>query len=314
MAMATHGRRWLSAGLAAALAALPAAPEVRAAAPAKAKAGDELNAKISALAQEAQTRFETADYAGAIELWTQAYAALPNEPAYDKRRNVLAYQIAQACVEAYELDPQLVYLRKAERLFDNYLKTISAKDKNTTAKVQSTLDELREKIRVAEEREAADKQAAAEAAEARGEGGPGPHVAAQKASEAREAEARAVAEREAKRARRLTIAGGALTGAGAIVLGVMAYGLARGARVDRDGEAAKADGVTDPAVYRDLLDQGTAANTLAIATAVAGGVLVVTGIGLLGAGAAGQQRARRDLGLAPTWLRGGAGVVLQGRF
>src|SRR5687768_1890321 len=104
MAMATHGRRWLSAGLAAALAVLPAVPEVRAAAPAK--ASDELNAKISALAQEAQTRFETADYAGAIELWTQAYAALPNEPAYDKRRNVLAYQIAQACVEAYELDPQ----------------------------------------------------------------------------------------------------------------------------------------------------------------------------------------------------------------
>ncbi|MFZ6183899.1 hypothetical protein [Nannocystis pusilla] len=310
MAMATHGRRWLSAGLAAALAVLPAVPEVRAAAPAK--ASDELNAKISALAQEAQTRFETADYAGAIELWTQAYAALPNEPAYDKRRNVLAYQIAQACVEAYELDPQLVYLRKAERLFDNYLQTISAKDKNTTAKVQGTLGELREKIRVAEEREAADKQVAAETAEGEDDGAA--LLAAQKASEAREAEARANAEREARRARRLTIAGGALTGAGAIALGVMAYGLARGARVDRDGEAAKADGVTDPAVYRDLLDQGTAANTLAIATAVVGGVLVVTGIGLIGAGAAGQHRARRDLGLAPTWLRGGAGLVLQGRF
>ncbi|WP_434419106.1 hypothetical protein [Nannocystis pusilla] len=312
MAMATHGRRWSSAGLAAALAVLPAVPEARAAAPAK--ANDELNAKISALAQEAQTRFETADYAGAIELWTQAYAALPNEPAYDKRRNVLAYQIAQACVEAYELDPQLVYLRKAERLFDNYLQTISAKDKNTTAKVQGTLDELREKIRVAEEREAAAKQAAAETADGRDEGDADALLAARRASEAREAEARANAEREARRARRLTIAGGALTGAGAIALGVMAYGLARGARVDRDGEAAKADGVTDSAVYRDLLDQGTAANTLAIATAVVGGVLVVTGIGLIGAGAAGQQRARRDLGLAPTWLRGGAGLVLQGRF
>ncbi|WAS95855.1 hypothetical protein [Nannocystis punicea] len=300
----------MSAGLAAALAVAPAIPEVRAAAPAK--GSEELNAKISALAQEAQTRFETADYAGAIELWTQAYAALPNEPAYDKRRNVLAYQIAQACVEAYTLDPQLVYLRKAERLFDNYLKTISAKDKTTTAKVQGTLDELREKIRVAEEREA-EKQAA-EATEAGG-GDAEARLAAEKASQARDAEARReAAERDAKRSRRLTIAGGALTGVGAIALGVMAYGLARGARVDRDGEAAKADGVTDPAVYRDLLAQGTAANTLAIATAVVGGVLVVTGIGLLGAGAAGQQRARRELGLAPTWLRGGAGLVLQGRF
>ncbi|MDC0721087.1 hypothetical protein [Nannocystis bainbridge] len=303
----------MAAGLAAALTLAAAVPEAGAAAPTK--AGDELNAKISALAQEAQTRFETADYAGAIELWTQAYAALPNEAAYDKRRNVLAYQIAQACVEAYELDPQLVYLRKAERLFDNYLKTISAKDTTTTAKVQGTLDELRAKIADAEAREAAEKKAATEAAEGRDDGEAEARLAAEKASASREAEARrAAAEREAKRSRRLTIAGGALTGAGAIALGVMAFGLARGARVDRDGEAAKADGVTDPTVYRDLLDQGTVANTLAIATAVAGGVLVVTGIGLIGAGAAGQQRARRELGLAPTWLRGGAGLVLQGRF
>ncbi|MBZ5712931.1 hypothetical protein [Nannocystis pusilla] len=309
--MARYARRWWSAGLAAVLASSPGIAEVRAA-PAKGK--DELNAKISGLAQEAQTRFETADFAGAIELWTQAYAALPDEPAYEKRRNVLAYQIAQACVEAYALDPQLVYLRKAERLFDNYLKTISAKDKVTTAKVQGTLDELREKIRAAEEREAAEKQAAAEAA---GQKNPESESepAAQKGDEAGDAEdRRATAEREAKKSRRLTIAGGALTGAGAIVLGVMAYGLAQGARADRDGQAAKADGVTDPAVYRDLLDQGMAANRLAIATAVVGGVLVVTGIGLLGAGAAGQQRARRELGLAPTWLRGGAGLVLQGRF
>lgn len=307
--MARYARRWVSAGLAAVLASSPGIAEVRAA---PAKGNDQLNAKISGLAQEAQTRFETADFAGAIELWTQAYAAMPDEPAYDKRRNVLAYQIAQACVEAYELDPQLVYLRKAERLFDNYLKTISAKDKVTTAKVQGTLDELREKIRVAEEREAAEKQAAAEAAERAGP--EDEEQAAPKADEAEAEDRRTVAEREAKKSRGLTIAGGTLTGAGAIVLGVMAYGLAQGARADRDGEAAKADGVTDPAVYRDLLDQGMAANRLAIATAVAGGILVVTGIGLLGAGAAGQQRARRELGLAPTWLRGGAGIVLQGRF
>jgi len=310
--MANHARRWWSAGLAAALAVSPGVAEVRAA---PAKGNEELNAKIGALAQEAQTRFETADFAGAIELWTQAYAAMPNEPAYEKRRNVLAYQIAQACVEAYALDPQLVYLRKAERLFDNYLKTISAKDKVTTAKVQGTLDELREKIRDAEEREAAEKQAAAESGERSGGSDAEAELAAQKESSAREGEARReAAEREAKRSRRLTIAGGAVTGVGAIVLGVMAYGLAQGAKVDREGAAAKADGVTDPDVYRDLLGDGMAANRLAIATAVAGGVLVVTGIGLIGAGAAGQQRARRELGVAPTWLRGGAGIVLQGRF
>lgn len=303
----------MSAALAMTLAGPPAIAEARVA---PAKADQELNAKVSALAQEAQTRFETADFAAAIELWTQAYAALPSEPAYEKRRNVLAYQIAQACVEAYALDPQLVYLRKAEKLFDNYLKTLGAKDKVTAERVQGTLDELRAKIGEAEARAAEDKKAtAAESGADDDAAAAAAELAAQKESEARAAAARReAADREARRSRRLTIAGGTLTGAGVVLLGVMAYGLAQGARVDRDGEAAKADGVTDEAVYRDLLDQGTAANRLAIATAVVGGVLIVTGIGLVGAGAAGQRRARRELGVAPTWLRGGAGVVLQGRF
>lgn len=303
-------RRWLSAGLAVTLAGSPVGLE---AAPARAK--DELNAKISALAQEAQTRYETADFAGAIELWTQAYAALPDEPAYDKRRNVLAYQIAQACVEAYALDPQLVYLRKAERLFDNYLKTLGARDKGTIGKVQGTLEDLRAKIQAAEEQEAAEKQAAAErqaAAEAAAREAEAQAEREGPEDEVRD-EARESAEDAARRARRLMIAGGVLSGLGVALLGVMGYGLARGAQVDRDGQAAKAEGVRDPAIYQDLLRQGLTANRLAIASAAVGGALLITGIGLLGAGGAGHRRSR-ELGVAPTWLRGGAGLVLQGRF
>lgn len=299
--------RWLAVAVAAAVVVAPTAAQ--AAPKGSAKANAELMAKIGALAQEAQTRFETADFAGAIELWTQAYAALPDEAAYSKRRNVLAYQIGQACVEAYALDPQLVYLRKAERLFANYLESVSAKDKVTTTKVQGTLDELREKIAAAEAQEAAERQMAAEAVQER------EHAEEAEASADTEgAAAREGAEREAQRSKRLTIAGGAVAGVGALFLGVMAYGLASGARVDREGAAAKADGVTDPARYQELLADGTTANRLAVATAVIGGALVVTGVGLVAAGIAGKRRASRELGVAPTWLRGGAGLVLQGRF
>src|SRR5690349_14923636 len=97
-------RRWLAALLTVALA-------VPAGAARAAPASDGPLERVGALVEAGQTRFDTADFAGAIELWTEAYAALPDEPAYSKRRNVLAYQIARACAEAYTLDPgQIIYL------------------------------------------------------------------------------------------------------------------------------------------------------------------------------------------------------------
>lgn len=301
--------RWLASILTLAL-AVP--PPVAHAAP----AGDATLEKVGALVQDGQTRFDTADYAGAIELWTQAYAALPEDPSYSKRRNVLAYQIARACAEAYTLDPgQILYLRKAERLFDNYLKTIDPSDQGTITRVEATLAELREKIRAAEAEDtraadtARDQAEAAAAADRK-------QRDEQEAAARRERDARRQrrAEREATRARRLVITGAAVTGSGAVLLGVMAYGLAWGARVDRDGARAVTDGVTDPGRFHDLRDQGFTANRLATATAAIGGTLVLVGVGLLVGGVVGQRRARRQLGLAPTWHPGGAGVGLSGSF
>ena len=300
--------RWLASILTLALAVPP--PVVHAA-----PASDAPLEKVGALVQEGQTRFDTADFAGAIDLWTQAYAALPDDPAYSKRRNVLAYQIARACAEAYTLDPQLIYLRKAERLFDNYLKTIDPRDESTIAKVQATLTELREKIRVAEAEDSAAADAArdetdAVAAAVRKEREDRDAAAARREADAR----RSAAQREATRARRLVITGAAVTGGGAVLLGVMAYGLSWGARVDRDGAKLMTDGVADPAQYQDLRDQGFTANHLATATAAIGGTLVIVGVGLLAGGLVGKRRAQRQLGLAPIWHRGGAGLGFSGRF
>ncbi|MEZ4382209.1 MAG: hypothetical protein R3A79_12735 [Nannocystaceae bacterium] len=260
-------------------------------------------AKIGELAQEAQTRFETADYAGAIDLWTKAYAALPEEPAYAQQRSVLVYQIAQASVEAYSLDPQILYLRKAERLLTSYLETIDASDGETIAAVEGQLAELRGKIEAAsaEDPEAAAGEPEVEPEEVDG-GAPGASGPTDAADDPRAGRA-------------LMISGGALLGLGAASLGVMTAGLVWGLRVDARGDGAKAAGETDPAVYTGLLEDGTAANRLALGAGIAGAVLVVVGGGLLGVGAVKRSKGkRRDVAWLPLGVVGGAGVQMNLRF
>ena len=179
-------------------------------------------------------------------------------------------------------------------------------------KVEGTLAELREKIRLADEREAAAREEASAAAAnaAQADERERDDTAARQEAALR----RGAAEREARRSRRLMISGGAVLGGGAVLLGVMGYGLSWGARVDREGSQLQSDGVADPQPYADLRAQGFTANKLAVTTAVIGGALVVVGLGLLAGGAAGLKRARRDLAVAPSWQPGGAGLTLVGRF
>ncbi len=268
-------------------------------------------AAIGELAQEAQTRFETADYAGAIDLWTEAYAALPQESEYAQQRSVLVYQIAQACVEAYALDPQVLYLRKAERLYSAYQETIDPSDTETLAEVESTLVELREKIAAVEPEPSTQAPPAAETGERapvedrsigdEGDGSPSTPVDPPAA---------------AQEGRGLRITGAVLLGLGAASLGAMTYGLVWGARVDERGEAAMAAGESDVEVFRGLLSEGTTANRLAIGAGAAGAVAAVTGATLLGLGLR-KRRARggeRDIAWAPLGLPRGAGIALGGRF
>jgi hypothetical protein len=273
--------------------------------------------QVSELAKSAQARYETADYAGAIELWTQAYDLLPDAPEYASQRSVLAYQIGQACLEAYAIDPQVAYLRKADRLFAGYLQTIDPQDTETVAEIEGRLTDIRAKIaeseRLAAER-AERERLAAERAAAVADVAAKPDPEIEQARQAELAARRTAAERDAKRWRRISIAGGATTAVGAAMLAVMAYGLARGAKIDDRGDAKVADGDPDSAELHTLLGQGLTANRLAIAGGVLGGVLIATGVALVSAGVVRERRARKNLALAPTWLPGGAGVTFAARF
>lgn len=273
--------------------------------------------RVSELVKSAQARYETADYAEAIELWTQAYDLLPDTPEYTAQRNVLAYQIGQACVEAYALDPKLAYLRKADVLLSGYQQSIDPQDTETQTEIAGRLADIRAKIAEAErlaaeqtdrEREEAERAREAAAAAKR----PDPAIEAAKKLE--EARLRRVAERDAKKWRRISIAGGVTLAAGASMLAVMGYGLARGAKIDDDGDAAVASGTPDPVALQNLLDKGLTANRLAVATGILGGALAVTGAALVGAGVVRERRARRAMAFAPIYLRGGAGLSFSARF
>lgn len=273
--------------------------------------------KVSELAKSAQARYETADFAGAIELWTQAYDLLPTAPEYTSQRSVLAYQIAQACTEAYAIDPKIAYLRKADKLFTGYLQSVDAQDAETIADIDARLKDIRAKIadserldaeRLERERQDAEqKRAAAEAAKQ-----PDPEI--ERRRQARMEARRKQAEEDAKRGRRLSIAGGATIATGAAMLVVMGVGLGRGAKIDDQGDEAIAGGNPNPDDLRDLLGKGVTANRLAVAAGILGGALTITGSALVGVGVTRERRARKSLAIAPTWLPGGAGLSLAARF
>ena len=273
--------------------------------------------QVSELVKSAQARYDTADFAGAIELWTQAYDLLPDAPEYTSQRSVLAYQIGQACTEAYAIDPKIAYLRKADKLFSGYLKSVDPQDTETIADLEARLTDIRAKIADAERldaerlererQEAEAKRAAAEAAKQ-------PDPAIERARQAELAARRKAAERDAKKARTLTIAGGVTLGVGASMLAVMAAGLARGAKIDDQGDTAAAMPSPDVGELQGLLDKGLVANRLAIAGGILGGVLTVTGAALVATGVVRQRRARKNLALAPTWIPGGGGVIFAARF
>lgn len=273
--------------------------------------------QVSELAKSAQARYETADFAGAIELWTQAYDLLPDAPEYIAQRSVLAFQIAQACVEAHAIDPKIAYLKKADVLFSGYLQSVDPQDTETVADIQGRLADIRAKIaehdrleaeRLERERQdAAAKQAAAEAARQ-------PDPAIERARQAELAARREAAERDAKKGKQLAIAGGVTLGLGASMLAVMAVGLGRGAKIDDQGDTAAAMQNPDADELQDLLGKGLVANRLAIAGGVLGGVLTVTGAALVGVGITKKRRAQKNLAFAPSWLPGGAGLLVTGRF
>ena len=242
---------------------------------------DDPMARVASLINDGQVLFDTADFIGAIDRWTRAYAALPDAPDILTARNLLTYQIAQAHIEAHAIDGQPTHLRKAERLLSRYIEGLAPEE----AKARLSAEELREDLR----QRIATAPPPVVIAEAPPP--PPPRVDAP------------------RRSNRLTLAAGITLGVGgALLVGTIVAALG-GRSIDRYGERAVVRGAQS-AELDELLTRGTRANQAAIGTAVAGALLVTTGVALLITG-----RVRRGpVAWAPTFGPGLVGMSFGTRF
>jgi hypothetical protein len=258
-------------------------------------AGDDPVEQAQKLFDEGATKFETADYIGAIELWTEAFGLVPNAPENAPVKAKLIANIAAAQERAYLVDKEVSHLNQAKILIERYRGTLDdiyldeLEREKELAWVNERLTKIDAELKIVAEREAA-KQAAEQAAAEQAEQPP-----------------------PRPPGRGLVIGGSVLAGVGAAGLGVMVGGMVVGSSNDDISDLP----TTDLDTRADRFRMGRLGNALAIAGGVGGGVLLGVGVALLVVGlkknrAAGQDTAK--LTLVPTFDATQVGVGLLGRF
>jgi tetratricopeptide (TPR) repeat protein len=268
------------------------------------------NAEAETMFRRGQAKYETADYNGAIELWTEAYALVESTPETASIKALLLYNLAQAHVKAYELDEDAVHLKQAQQLLQSFRNNLSLlyEDKaqldEETKKVDERLAEIETMLAASKppepEDEPADEPPAPEVVE------PEPQPAPEDAGDARPGKP-------------LIIAGGVLLGlgVGAGVISIVGAVLGSGANDIADLDPA------DLTAREQQFGTGRTGNALAIAGAVGAGLLLPIGGALIGVGAkrngkaksttALLQRTRLGASFGGAWGNGG-GLTISGRF
>jgi hypothetical protein len=239
-------------------------------------------------------KFETFDYIGAIELWTQAYTELPETDEFTGIRAKLMFNIAAARLSAFEIDDNIAHLRQAKRLMDLYVDSIGEATDEEAADARAWQEKISVRLVEAEAERKRDRKADK----------PKPPVATRPDPKA------------ARRARAMTISGAVTLSIGIAALGAMGGGLVWGASLESRGKG-RVDAEPDlPAdELGKVVSQGKTANGLAIGMGVASGVLIGTGIGLLVAGRlAAKKQGPSQRAVAPVFGRGLVGITARWRF
>jgi hypothetical protein len=251
------------------------------------------------LYEKGRARYETFDYDGAIALWTEAYALVPESAA--GTRNLLTYNIATAQEKAYDLDHDVARLKKAKLLVEGYIANYKALHKATP--------ETRAEVEKAEERIAGLEQRIAE----HGDPAPEPVAAPPPVTEA-PAPTRTPDPPEVVAERRKIkglIAGGYASvgvGAAALVASGISFGVASIAQTTADAESV-------------LTSSERSARTAQRAR-IAGWVLLGLGVGgivaagtLLGIGYSRRAKLnRRQASVLPYGGLDGGGLAMRVRF
>ncbi len=325
------GRSWRARALAASLllasAPLPAAVRAAEQAPAEdvdapaeparepAPASDMQTA--TKLFEQARARQRRGDLVGAIALLEDALAVSPEAPEYTKARGTLLYALAGACHQLHDKSGASEPLRDAQRFLGEYAETLDPSDRASRADVERQQAILAAKLQTiaAEEeaaREAEAQRVAEEAARAAQERATLTEARAE-LSELAEPRTPVVSEPPppSLEAARMVIAGGLLTGFGAVGLITMGSAMAVGAARDRQTQQITSEPEHDHNLVDELSEEGRRANNIAWVGGIVGGALLVTGASLL---AAGVYKRRRELVIAPAVGRASAGLWLSTSF
>ena len=274
--------------------------------PAAAAAPASMEAASATLA-EAERRLAAGDPDAAIVRYEAALAQIPAEPGYAPTRAEVLLTIVEALEAGFARDGDLERLRRAKRLLDRYLGPLELLDEQGRAAAEERRILVINAITTVEEKLRAEE--AARAAVSRRE---------------RAATAR-------RRARAFTVSGATLTALGGVGFALMGAGLGLGRSADARIAGLKEDRLaagedwslpcTDDACRDErhaaldpLVARGNAGNALAIAGAVTGGSLLVSGVVLLSR-ARKKRRDARQIELVPTTTSGrGVGLILTGKF
>jgi hypothetical protein len=270
------------------------------------KAADEAPASdtetAEAIFRRGQTKYETADYVGAIDLWTEAYGLVDSTPENAAIKALLIFNLAQAHVKAFELDEDAIHLKQARSLLDSYRSSLDLlyDDENARAEELAKIDEkLAEIAKKLEEVEAAE-------AEPEPESQPDPEP---------KPEVDVPPPTRPNPGNPLLFAGIAVG-----VLGVATGGIAMslgGVMGSRANDLSELD-PTDLDAREEQFARGQRGNALLVTGAVLAGVLIPTGVALIAVGARRNAEARKHQArvpsIAPGFGPGQAGLVLRGRF
>lgn len=251
------------------------------------------------LFERAEVQYDTSEYAGAVEIFTEAYrrSAQIQDPKLRARvQAAIFFNLARAHSKAYALDQKPERLLQAVELLEKYLAQTA--DLSNEEVARQFLEETRQELARLEEKKAKLEEAEVARAEKRAK------------AEAVEREKSQNAKESASNYRGLIVGGSVLMGVGVAGGGVAIAGAFLGTQAKQDYRDGPTLDDRETATGR-----GNTANVMLWAGSISAGVLVTTGLVMTLAGVKQKKKNKKQLATAsPFFSPGGGGILVSGEF
>jgi hypothetical protein len=245
--------------------------------------------------------YEAGDYEAAVLHWSSAYDLMASDAGLARARRVLAFDLGQAHMRAYDVDSDRAHLTAARPLLQDYMAWV-----DRPAHTMSS-DEREDRARAEEMLARVDIL----------QGAPPPPEAAPRHAD--EPSPLPPPPSKQRNGTGLIVGGAVSMTLGVGLLACTGIFVARGRRAEADYVAAQDELTGNPNGTEATNDlqraefDGAQANAGMIGCATIGSLMLAGGVAMVTTGAVLRKRARR-LAVAPTFSRTEAGAVLRVRF